>query len=276
MNKEKTTKHLQDDNLITLADGRQLGFAEYGDPSGKPVILVHGTPGSKLYWKSFPGFPFRPDLHLIAPDRPGYGLSDWKPGRTLVDWPDDVATLADALDLDRFAMVGVSGGGPEALACAWKIPERLTAVGLLHSPSPPDTPGYFEEMSRTNRFFLRLAAHSSWLMRKNMQFVASMVRRKPGKYIDRMSYKFSDPDKEALARHEIRTTLLQNFISALDGADSGRAYGDDVLLHHALPWGFSLAQIEVKVYLWQGEDDTSVPNVQARYLLENLPFCQAS
>ena len=267
---------LRDDNILKLPDGRQLCYAEYGDPDGKPVILVHGTPGSRLYWKSFPGFPFRSDLRIIAPDRPGYGLSDWKPGRTLLDWPDDVAALADALGLGRFTMTSVSGGGPETLACAWKIPERLTAVGILHSPSPPDAPGYFEEMSRTNRFFLRLAARSPWLMRKNMQFLAYMVRRNPSKYIDRMSYKFSDPDKATLARPEIRTALLQNFVDALRHAESGRAYGDDVVLHHALPWGFSLEQIEVKVYLWQGEEDTGIPNTQARYMAEKLPNCQVT
>lgn len=267
---------LRDDNILKLPDGRQLCYAEYGDPDGKPVILVHGTPGSRLYWKSFPGFPFRSDLRIIAPDRPGYGLSDWKPGRTLLDWPDDVAELADALGLGRFTMTSVSGGGPETLACAWKIPERLTAVGILHSPSPPDAPGYFEEMSRTNRFFLRLAARSPWLMRKNMQFLAYMVRRNPSKYIDRMSYKFSDPDKATLARPEIRTALLQNFVDALRHAESGRAYEDDVVLHHALPWGFSLEQIEVKVYLWQGEEDTGIPNTQARYMAEKLPNCQVT
>ncbi len=267
---------MPEESIVRLPDGRQLSYAEYGDPGGRPVILVHGTPGSRLYWKSFPRFPFRPDLRIIAPDRPGSGLSDCKPARTLLDWPDEVAALADALGLGRFAMAGVSGGGPEALACAWKIPERLTAVAMLHSPSPPDAPGYFEEMSRTNRLFLRLAARSPWLMRKNMQFVASMVRRNPGKYIDKISYKFSNPDKAALTRPEIRTALLQNFIDALRQAESGHAYGDDVVLHHALPWGFSLEQIEVKVYLWQGKDDTSVPNTQARYMAKKLPNCQAT
>jgi pimeloyl-ACP methyl ester carboxylesterase len=119
----ENTTILQNDNILNLSDGRRISYAEYGDPDGQPVFLVHGTPGSRLYWKSFPGFPFRPDLHLIAPDRPGYGLSDWRPGRTITDWADDVAALADALGLHRFVMIGVSGGGPETLACAWKIPD---------------------------------------------------------------------------------------------------------------------------------------------------------
>jgi len=193
----------------------------------------------------------------------------------MTDWPDDVAALADALNLHRFVMIGISGGGPETLACAWKIPDRLTTVGVMHSPGPPDAPDYFEGMSRTNRFFLRLAARSPWLMRKNMEFVTWMVHRNPAKYVERMTYKFSDPDKAAIARPKVRQTLLQNFVEALGQPDSGRAYGDDVVLHHALPWGFPLEQIKVKVYLWQGENDTSVPNSQARYLAEMLPNCDA-
>jgi pimeloyl-ACP methyl ester carboxylesterase len=93
-----------------LSDGHRLGYAEYGNPDGDTVFLVQGTPGTRLYWNPFPGFPFLPDLHIIAPDRPGYGLSDWKPGRTLTDWPDDIVEIADALDLDRFAMIGISEG----------------------------------------------------------------------------------------------------------------------------------------------------------------------
>jgi pimeloyl-ACP methyl ester carboxylesterase len=194
----------------------------------------------------------------------------------MTDWPHDVAALADGLGLHQFVMVGVSGGGPETLACAWKMPDRLTAVGIMHSPGPPDAPDYFEGMSRTNRFFLRLAARSAWLMRKNMEFVTRMVRRNPAKYVERMTYKFSTQDKAVIAHPEIRECLLQNFVEALHQADSGRAYGDDVVLHHALPWGIPLEQIKVKVYLWQGENDTSVPNTQARYLAETLPNCQAT
>lgn len=265
---------LRDDNILRLSDGRRLGYAEYGNLEGDPVFLVHGTPGTRLYWKPFPGFPFRPDLHIIAPDRPGYGLSDWKPGRTMTDWPDDIVELADALGLDRFAMIGVSGGGPETLACAWKIPKRLTAVGVIHSPGPPDVQDYYEGMSRTNQFFLSLATYWPWLIRKNMEFVASFVRRNPNKYLDKLTYKFSNPDKAAIVRPEIREVLLQAMFEGY--CQGGRGAGDDMVLHHGLPWGFPLEQINVKVYLWQGENDTSVPNSQARYMANTLSNCKAT
>lgn len=93
-------------------------------------MLFHGAPGSQHYWQSFPQFPFAPFLHLIAPDRHGYGQSDFKRGQSYLEWVDDVIELTNATGLETFAVISVSGGGPGALACAWKIPERLTAVGM--------------------------------------------------------------------------------------------------------------------------------------------------
>ena len=112
---------LKDTDIPRLSDGRQLAYAEYGDPNGEP-----GNPNSRLLYGLMPGSPFQPGLHRIAPDRPGYGLSDFYPrGRTAADYPDDVVALADSLELDRFAAFSASGGGPSALACAWKILQRL-------------------------------------------------------------------------------------------------------------------------------------------------------
>ena len=129
------------DQIHRLPDGRALAYAEYGDAHGTPVLLVHGNPGSRLFWGLHPDSPFRSGLRLIAPDRPGVGLSDFGPGRTVADWPDDVVSLADALGIQKFVVFGPSGGGPYALACAWKIPHRLTAVGLFAPMGPylPET-----------------------------------------------------------------------------------------------------------------------------------------
>src|SRR5262249_37258319 len=100
--------------LITLADGRRLAFCEYGAPQGKPVFSFPGWPGSRLEARLAAPTARRFNARLIAVDRPGFGRSDFKKRRTLVDWPGDVAKLADALGLDRFSIAGVSGGGPYA------------------------------------------------------------------------------------------------------------------------------------------------------------------
>src|SRR5215472_6981947 len=121
---------------IRLADGRALGFAEYGDPNGAPLFFFHGLWASRL--TSHPDHEIARSLgvRLITMDRPGIGCSAPKPGRRLIDWPEDVAALADALQLQRFAILGWSGGGAYALACASRIPERLTAVGLASGGAP--------------------------------------------------------------------------------------------------------------------------------------------
>ncbi len=128
-------KKLGDDNILELSDGRRSGYAEYGDPEAYPVFLFHGNPGSRLSWGLIPGSPFLSRIHIIAPDRPGYGLTDLRKN-ALENWPADVAELANHLGIDKFAVFGPSGGGPFALVCAWKIPDRLTAVGVFGSVGP--------------------------------------------------------------------------------------------------------------------------------------------
>jgi len=122
------TRPLTDSDLA-LADGRKLTCAEYGDRNGVPLFVFHGLPGSRLSWGLLPDPPFPPGVRVIAPDRPGYGGSDPHPGRSLLSWADDVAAVADTLELGRFGVLGISGGGPGALACASRMPERLIAVG---------------------------------------------------------------------------------------------------------------------------------------------------
>ncbi len=118
---------------IKLRDGRSLGYAEYGTPVGKPVFYFHGFPSSRLDWPLFDtdAIAARLNARIIAADRPGYGLSDFKRGRKILDWPDDVVELADALQIDRFAVLGISGGGPYAEACSFKIPQRLSATAIV-------------------------------------------------------------------------------------------------------------------------------------------------
>ncbi len=121
------------DRKLVLQDGHSLAYCEYGAPGGRPVFYFHGHPGSRRDFPAFdPGDIARElGVRIIATDRPGHGLSDFQPGRRMLDWPDDVCELADALQLDTFAVLGISGGGPYAAACAYKIPQRLTATAIV-------------------------------------------------------------------------------------------------------------------------------------------------
>ena len=134
---------------IKLKDGRLLGYTEYGAREGKPVFYFHGFPGSRLDWPFSDADDSATQLNarIIAVDRPGMGLSDFKPGRKILDWPDDVIELADALQVDHFGVLGISGGGPYATTCAYKIPERLTTTAIVSGMGPLEAPRIKEGMS---------------------------------------------------------------------------------------------------------------------------------
>ncbi|MDH3692685.1 MAG: alpha/beta hydrolase [Gammaproteobacteria bacterium] len=251
-----------------------MAYAEYGEPNGAPLFLFHGLPGSRLSWGLIPDKPFPPGLRIVAPDRPGYGNSDPKLQCTLLGWVDDIAELADALKIEKFAVVGVSGGGPGALACAWKIPERLTSVGVVACPAPTNAPQVFKGMSKTNRFFMKLAWRLPWLSTLNVRLLASVIRRSPARYINAMKYKVHDVDKVILARPEIQDMLIKDFAEALRGGAQGMA--SDMSANHGRPWGFPLNDIKIKVLFWFCELDLSVPAAMGRYLSTTVPNCEVT
>lgn len=262
------------DNTVQLSDKRRLAYAEYGEPNGSVVFLFHGLPSSRLSWGLIPGNPFPPGLRIIAPDRPGYGQSDPKPHRTVLDWSDDIAELADALEIEKFGVLGVSGGGPGALACAWKMPQRLTSVGVVVCPAPTNAPKVFEGMSKTNRFFMKLAWRLPWLSNLNVRLLVSVIRRNPARYINTMKYKLHDVDKAILARPEIQEMLIADFTEALRSGPQGMA--NDMAANHGLPWGFPLDKIESKVLFWFCELDRGVPPAAGRYLSSTVPDCEVT
>ena len=135
------------DRYIKLPDGRQLGYAEYGVPTGSPVLFFHGAPGSRHIHADMANISTRHGIRLIAVERPGYGLSDLQTKRTLLDWPDDIAALTDMLGLQRFAIIGFSMGSAYALACAYKLSNRVTKIALAGALAPQDVPGVMEGMS---------------------------------------------------------------------------------------------------------------------------------
>jgi len=125
-------------------------------------------------------------VRLIAADRPGMRLSDYQPGRTLADWPDDVLELAAALGLERFAVLGISGGGPYAGVCAWKLSSQLAGAGLVSCLAPPDVPGVTAGMSRRNRVAFELVGRLAVLRRVLFAVTAvSVLRRRPGRVLER-------------------------------------------------------------------------------------------
>jgi pimeloyl-ACP methyl ester carboxylesterase len=274
----------RDSQRVTLRDGRQLGFAEYGKPDGIPLMLFHGTPGSRLMtfleqaeWIQRLGF------RILTPERPGYGLSDPAPGHTIGDWADDVAQLADQLGLDRFHVAGGSGGGPFALACALNLPARVRSATLICSGSPPEFLRISKDMNRGNRVAFFLARYAPPLLRLLHVLMARKVRKWHEPQTEKEKKKRDAARKKTLSqlcewdRHsaEARKDDPRAILQLKEAFRQGGAgsYHDMMLVSHA--WGLDLTSNTVPVFLWHGTADTLVPVSSARAFARAIPGCQA-
>lgn len=266
--------HNTSNKIISLRDGRTLGYAEYGDPSGKPVFFFHGLPGSRL--QRHPDESIAVDLgaRIITIDRPGYGLSDFQQGRTLLDWPDDVAQLADELKIDQFAAIGLSGGGPYLLACAYKIPERITSAIVVSGMGPIDDPDAIKSMLPSMRMGLSIAPKVPWgFVRLALDPIAKLVSRNPLGAKKLVPSSAPETDKKAFARADIQEVDRQDLGEAYRNGAQG-AFWEVVLL--ATSWGFRLDDIHKKIFLWHGEEDTTVPQQMGRYVARTLSNCEST
>ena len=257
---------------ISLPDGRRLTYAEYGDPAGVPLLFCHGIPGSRLLRHPDPTIAADLGVRLIVPDRPGMGGSAYQPGRTLLDWPVDVAALADALGLDRLAVVGYSGGGAFALACAYALPELVAAVGLVSAVGPTDAPGVLDGMLSSNRMGYRVGRRMPWwLWRLVFGLYYGGVRDHPEKLAQ------MDPAEpsvdHAVFTTEMQSILTETFAEAFRQGTVGPAREGWLL---SRPWGFDLADVQTPVYVWQGEDDVVVTPAMGRHMADRLPNCRAT
>lgn len=266
------TRH---DQSIRLPDGRRLGYAEYGDPNGKPVFLFHGLPGSRLQRPPDDSIAIGLGARIIAVDRPGFGLSDFLPWRTLADWPRDVVVLADTLGIGRFAVAGISAGGPYALACAERLPKRVTVAAIASSPSPTYLPGVLHGMIWQNRVVIEVALRTP---PKLASGVARVVDRLTGRDPQRtlqlvfgaVSAPLTTDDEQVLAQPEIQEMYRASVAEAYRNGWGGHAW-ELIVLNR--PWGLRLDTIKLPVYLWHGEADTLVPPQMGRYLAQALPNC---
>ena len=255
--------------LLTLPDGRRVGCAEYGDPNGLPVLALHGTPGSRLMFALADKAARDRGVRLIAPERPGYGLSDYRPGESLAHIAEDLGAVADDYGLDRFAIIGVSGGAPYAVAAAASLPDRISLLALV-CPVGELADGQLR-LSRFQKFLFRRLGPRPWATRLFFRRLRTMVFKSPDSAYRWLMARVRAPDRELLARPEVRVSLQAAMGEGLRPGVEGAT--QDLRLYCA-PWGLRLADIDVPAIVWQGSDDSVVPPAAAYALARALPNCR--
>lgn len=255
---------------MKAADGREIAVQVSGKPAGHPVFFFHGTPGSSVGPLPRLQVLYKMGVQVISFDRPGYGRSDRRFARTVADVVPDVVTIADSMGLETFAVVGRSGGGPHALACAAQLPHRVTQAAALVSLAPWGAAGldWFNGMAGSNvDAFTTAAAEPERLITRLVQD-AARIKENPASHVAGLGPEMPEPDRRMMADADIRHLLAENFKEALrDGPDG---WIDDVLAFSS-PWGFEVSDIRVPVLLWSGEMDVFSPVTHTRWLGDRIP-----
>jgi pimeloyl-ACP methyl ester carboxylesterase len=190
------------------------------------------------------------------------GLSTYKAGRSLLDWSDDVVELANSLHIDRFSVVGFSGGGPYAIACAYKIPNRLISCGIVSG------------VGHTSLFLSFLSKWLPWLiLPMTKRFFRDEEHAKP--LLTKASQKWVEPDRKVLSAPGVAEIMAASLVEAVKQGTKGAAY--DGTLIGSRNWGFKLEDIKLStLYLWHGERDTQIPVTAVRTLAKRLTTCKTT
>jgi pimeloyl-ACP methyl ester carboxylesterase len=259
---------VSDTKVTNLPDGRELAWLELGDRKDPAVFVFHGTPGSRLQVSFDEGAIGAARVRFIAVDRPGFGHSAFQPVRRLADWASDIARLADHLHLEAFSVVGISGGGPHAAACARFLPDRVRAAGIVSGVGPLADPRAEEGMMPLNRLITRLARKSRFFVYPFFSLSVSCFRRWPEKSIRATSGQQPSSDLEIMRRPEVMSAYVASYRRAPSSAALAAAQDFSLFTRD---WGFRLEDITIPVHLWHGDADRNVPVAHGRFQAERIP-----
>lgn len=229
------------------------------------MFFFHGWPSSRFQAKVTDETARKLGIRVISLDRPGYGISDFKEQRTLLDWPDDVIAVADKLTIKKFAAIGISGGGPYAAVCAYKIPNRLSNVGIVVGLAPTDIEGVLQGMAFFNKFFWHCYHIFPFLIELNSSFHFAQAR----KYLpDIFSFGYRAKADRNLLSKAVKQDIVHNRDEAFRQGKKGCAM--DLKLY-TNDWGFHLQDVKTPVFLWYGEVDKNVSYKMGAYYASQIP-----
>lgn len=253
-------------SVARRADGTAIAYELAGDPAGRPVLVCHGLADSRRCVRPLREAAAEHSLRLIAPDRPGIGDSESRALECVADWVPDAVTLLNALGVDRAAVLGISGGGPFAAACAAALPGRIRALALVSALGVAEWGS--GGMAIGERLSLALAARAPWFGGWSLGRLAALARHSPGRFLDLATVELPRVDREALGRPDQREAFVQGYLDAFRQGDRGVRQDLRVLTRQ---WGFELGSIVVPTWVHHGDADSTVPADHARRFAEAIP-----
>ncbi len=258
------------EGTVAVRDGRRLGFAEFGTPRGRAVIWMHGTPGAR---RQIPvearAYAAENDLRIIGLDRPGVGVSTPHLYADILDWTDDLRIVADVLSIDTMRTVGLSGGGPYALAAGAAMPDRVHSVGVLGGVAP--TVG----LDAINTGLIGLAHTLRAPLEAfrvplgvGVSAAIRLLRPVAGPVIDTYAAFQPRGDRELLQRPEFRAMFVEDLVGGTKRQFTAPISDAVLFTRH---WGFDLSEVTVPVHWWHGNKDHIVPFVHGQHVVDRLP-----
>jgi pimeloyl-ACP methyl ester carboxylesterase len=229
----------------------------------KVVFYSHGFPASRIEATVAHRQALARGITLVALDRPGFGRSEWYPGRRFEDWAEDVAAVADYLGVQQFDILGVSGGTPTALAAAALLSERVRSLTIVSGVGPLDSTGATSGMNPVNRMLLLLGRGFPWIGRWVVWSVAHLWRSFPRFVMLWFGALLPSVDRQVVSRRDVSVILIKNIREALSQGVRGTV-SEFMLL--ASDWSGLLAQVRVPTTIWHGDADTYVPLVMGELL----------
>ena len=260
----------KNDKSIELTDGRVLGYTEFGVAKGKPVFYFHGANSSRLSGRALEPIAIKLGVRIISIDRPGFGISQFKPGRQLLDWPDDVIALANNLSIDRFAVIGISSGAAYAAACAFKTPNRLTNVGMVSCEVAYNVSVSAIGKLRAVKVASVFTRRTPLLMRYWMKWSDQIARKLPKVFFSNYKVHLTQPDRAIFNWSSVKRAFINNYLEAHRFGTKGAVW-DMALVGRE--WGFKLEDISMRVHLWHGGRDTVSPIAVGRLIASETPNC---
>jgi pimeloyl-ACP methyl ester carboxylesterase len=258
---------------IAVGDDRQIGFAEFGDPQGRAIFWLHGTPGAR---RQIPMearvYAEERQIRLIGVDRPGIGSSTPYQYDTVSAFAEDLRTIADTLGIDRFEVIGLSGGGPYTLACAAAMPDRVVAAGVLGGVAPVrGADGIAGGVST----LISAAAPIVEFAGAPLRLAASTLIRLIRPVAEPALYAYArispEADRQLLVRPEFRAMFLDDLLNG-SRKQLAAPFADVVVF--ARDWGFRLDEVKVPVRWWHGDRDHIVPFEHGQHVVSRLPDAQ--